>query len=293
MNTHVYGILHGVIEEKRLIAIKMKHKVHFYYMSKGMFKSFMMYFTSGMYVFIQVQSAYRTYKGYTVQNVVSIDKVLKPNKNNPIVYYDISIIKTGVKNIINRNRNRLFLDFEMSMPPYTNYESFVSEIIQVGFVLTDSEGNVIQKYNSYIKPKLFPQISKRTIKFLQINQEDIDGGIEYREFYDLFKNIRTKYSPMVYVWGKNDQLELVKLNKIHNLKNFTQNMQFVDLLNLHKIYFGLKNDIGLFNAYNMYSNIDLNMQKHDAEEDAQVTKEIFDYFKAVCNGKMIVRVTEK
>ena len=51
----------------------------------------------------------------------------------------------------------------------------------------------------------------------------------------------------VFVWGKNDQLELNKLNKLHKLNNYTKTMQFMDLLNLHKIYFGLKNDLGLFN----------------------------------------------
>ncbi|OQX93721.1 MAG: hypothetical protein B6I17_01525, partial [Tenericutes bacterium 4572_104] len=60
-----------------------------------------------------------------------------------------------------------------------------------------------------------------------------------------------------------------------------------------KNYFGLKNDMGLFNAYNIYSEIDLNNQKHDAMEDALVTKKVFDYFKAVCNNEMQIKVEKK
>ncbi len=293
MENRVYGVLHGVLEDKRIIAIRTNKKVNFYYMSKGMFKSFMMYFTYGMYVFITVLPKERIYRGYLVKNVSSIEKVLSPNKNKPNIYYDISIIKTGIKNIVNRTSNKLFVDFEMSMPPYSNYQNFVSEIIQVGYSLIDSEGTIIENFSSYVKPKLFPVISLRTIKFLHINQEEVDQGIEYQEFYKKMRDLQNKYNPAVYVWGKNDQLELNKLNRLHKLSNFTKNMQFVDLLNLHKTYFGLKNDVGLFNAFNMYADIDLSNQKHDAFEDAIVTRKVFEFFKQVCNNKMIIQFEKK
>ncbi len=284
--------MHGVVEVKRLIAIKSNKRVKYYYMSKGMFKNFMMYFQYGMYVFITVNEKPRMYRGYQVQNIVSIDKVLSPNKNNPKVYYDISIIKTGVRSLVNKNRNKLFIDFEMSMPPYTNYKTFQSEIIQVGYVLVDKLGHEIERYSSYIKPKLFPKISKRTVKFLHIDQESVSGGIDYLDFYERFRKLTSKYGPMIFVWGKNDQLELNKMNKIHRLKKFSRNVQFVDLLNLHKIYYRLKNDIGLFNAYNLYSDKDISDQKHDALEDALVTEEIFMNFKRVCNNLMKVQLQE-
>ena len=210
----VYGILHKVIESKRLIAIKERRTVKYYYMSKGMFKNFMMYFQEGIYVFITVQKKSRVYKGHTVNNIISIDKVLSPDKKNPKIYYDISIIKSGVKQIVNKKRNKLFIDFEMSMPPYTNYKTFQSEIIQVGYVLVDELGFEIERYSSYIKPKLYPQISKRTVKFLHIDQADIDTGIDYKDFYMRFTKLNHDYNPMIFVWGKNDQLELNKMNMI-------------------------------------------------------------------------------
>jgi len=43
----------------------------------------------------------------------------------------------------------------------------------------------------------------------------------------------------------------------------------------------------------MYSNIDLSKQKHDAFEDAFVTKQIFDYFKLTCNNKMTIENQKK
>jgi len=259
-------------------------------MSKSMFKQFMQYFQSGTYIFMNIKQQERLYRGLIVQNIVAIDKLLAPNKNKPTIYYDISIIKSGIKSIINQNRYRLFIDFEMSMPPYNNYQNFISEIIQVGYVLTDESGNKIEELSSYIKPKLVPEISIRTKKFLHIEQSNVDSGETYEFLHSNLLRIQKRYNPICYVWGKNDQLELNKLNKIHKLSNFTRHMQFIDLLNLHKLYYGLKNDLGLFNAYNLYSDEDLSKQKHDALEDALVTKEIFYAFKDVCNNRRIVNL---
>ncbi len=290
MTEKAYGILHGVIEEKRIIEIRSRRRVDFYYMSKGMFKNFMMYFTAGMYVFLTVNKTPKIQKGLLVKNIISIDKVISPDKNHPKIYYDISLIKSGVKNVLNDKRNRLFIDFEMSMPPYSNYENFISEIIQVGYVLTDTFGKEISRYSSYVKPSFFPEISLRTIKFLHITQEEINTGVTYKDLYSNLYGIYRNYNPAVYVWGKNDQLELDKANKLHKLRNFTKSMRFIDLLNLHKIYYGLKNDIGLFNAYNLYSDVDLSDQKHDAFEDALVTKEIFINFKEVCDKNIQIDI---
>ncbi len=286
MEMQVYGVLHGVVECDRIISIKNRRKVNYYYMTKSMFRNFMMYFNPGIYVFLVVSKNARKYKGYMVQNVIQIDKVISPNQNKPKIYYDISIIKSGIKSIVNEKTNKLFIDFEMSMPPYQDYENFISEIIQVGYVLTDDSNKVIERFSSYIKPELFPQISRRTIKFLNIEQAEIETGITYLDFYHRLRNINYKYRPTTYVWGKNDQLELNKLNKIHKLNNFTKRMRFLDLLNLHKVYYGLKNDIGLFNAYNLYTNEKLESQKHDALEDAMVTREVFKNFVEVCNNRL-------
>ncbi len=292
MAQYVYGLLHGVDDKKRVIAIKDKNKVRFYYMAKGLFQSFMQYFRSGIYVFLYVSEESRRYRGYTVNNVMSIEKVLAPHKQTPTIYYDVNIIKAGISSIVNSSKNKCFLDFEMSMPPYRNYNNFVSEIIQVGFVLTDQFGNVIQRETYFIKSILYNEISDRTKKFLHIEQSDIDGGIPYPVFYERFITMLNQYKPMIFVWGQNDQLELRKMNNLHSLTDFTPKTQFVDLLKLHKTYYGLKNDLGLFNAFNLYKEVDLDKQMHDALEDAMITKEVFFSFVEVCNGKSTVKLDE-
>ncbi|MDD3478614.1 MAG: exonuclease domain-containing protein [Candidatus Izemoplasmatales bacterium] len=284
MTQYVYGLLHGVDEKRRLVAIRSNKQVKYYYMAKGQFLSFMQYFKDGIFVFLHVEENVRRYRGVMVQNVVSIEKLIAPSGQNPTVYYDVSVIKSGISSIVNLRKYKCFLDFEMSMPPYTKYETFVSEIIQVGYLLCDELGNIVETKSLFLRPTLFPKISERTKKFLHIEQEQIEEGILYREFYDDFTAMLKKYKPMVVVWGANDQIELRKMNMLYSLSDFTIHTQFIDLLKLHKTYFGLKNDLGLFSAYNMYSTEDLDKQKHDAFEDARVTKEVFYWFLEVCNG---------
>ena len=109
-------------------------------------------------------------------------------------------------------------------------------------------------------------------------------------FHSKITDILKEYNPLIYVWGKNDQRELSKLNRLYHLTNFTLHAQFIDLLSLHKTYYGLKNDLGLFNAYNNYYDSSKSFpQQHDAFEDAQITKDIFYAFKDVCNNKRSVK----
>lgn len=293
MEKYVAGPLHDVFEDIRVITVKGRRKTSYYYMPKGMFASFMAYFSKGIYVFMTVSDQVKKYKGVLVHQVENIDKILYPGGQNPRVFYDISIIKAGIKNILNSPKNKLFIDFEMSMPPFRNYTNFVSEIIQCGMVLADAEGNVLEKHSMFIKPVLFKTISDRTQKFLHINQDAIDGGLTYGAFYTLFDQLIRKYRPMVFVWGQNDLLELKKSMALNNLPNITPKIQFIDLLKLHKNYFGLKNDLGLFNAGRLYSGMEMEKQTHDAFEDASVTKEVFDGFKQVCNGKMTIVFPEE
>lgn len=290
MTVNVYGKIAMVDEDRRIIGIYQPRKLAFYYMSKGMFRQFMDYFHQDIYVFIKVKDEPRLYKDYLVHNVVSIDKLLLPKGNRPMIYYDISMIKTEIKKLINQDRHRLFIDFEMSMPPYQHYKSFVSEIIQVGLIVTDPFSNELERYHTFVKPTLFPNLSKRTLKFLDLTQDDVDQGIPYQDLHQVLHHIHHKYQPITYVWGKNDKSELSKLNSLHQLDNFMTDMQFVDLLSLHKTFFRLKNDLGLFNAYKMYSNQDIDEQRHDAFEDAWVTKEVFYYFKDVCNHKIKINI---
>ena len=285
MLTYEYGPLHGVWEHKRIIAVKGKRQIKYFYLPRSMFRSFMMYFHPGIYVFLHVENAPYIYKGVRVRRVRAVEKLMLPRGQNPKMYYDIDIIKSGIRSVITAKRPKLFIDFEMSMPPYRRYENFVSEIIQTGFILTDGNGKVLEERRFFIKPTLFPKISLRTKKFLRFAQTEVDRGKPYPAFHRMLKNMIRRHRPMVFVWGKNDREGIRRMNKIHDLMDFTDQIRFIDLLKLHKTYFGLKNDLGLFNAHRAYYDEPIATQKHDAFEDAKVTKQVFDAFVDACVNK--------
>ena len=92
------------------------------------------------------------------------------------------------------------------------------------------------------------------------------------------KDILNNYNPKIVVWGKNDIKALNDFYKLHKVSALTNSNNFVDLLRLHKNFFNLKNDLGLFNAYKEYY-LEDPIQAHDAIEDAKVTKAVFSAFK--------------
>ena len=63
-----------------------------------------------------------------------------------------------------------------------------------------------------------------------------------------------------------------KLNKIVDRK------KFINLMQVIKNYYGIKTDIGLFNAYELFNSKAPLEQEHNALTDALVTSEVFHLF---------------
>jgi sporulation inhibitor KapD len=284
MSKTVFGRLHAVYEEVRVVTLKNGPRIEFYHMGKGMFAAFMQYFRAGVFVFMTVADTPRKMRGVFSRSVEKMDKIMLPHGSSPKVFFDANLIRSGIRSLVNSRKPKLFVDFEMSMPPFKFNPDFRSELIQCGMVLCDDAGNVIEQHATFIKPIMFPEITDRTRKFLKITQSAFDHGVDYPVFHDILDRIITEFRPMVVVWGQNDIIELRKAALYHRLPDITRKAQFVDLLKLHKNYFGLKNDVGLFNAYKQYVDIDPEKQAHDALEDATITKMVFDGFKKVTMG---------
>jgi len=58
----------------------------------------------------------------------------------------------------------------------------------VGYYLTDNKCNVIKYSSYYVKPTKFKTVSKRTLKFLNLEREAIKDSEEYSYFYNDLKN---------------------------------------------------------------------------------------------------------
>ncbi|MBU1020659.1 MAG: hypothetical protein KJ847_05540, partial [Firmicutes bacterium] len=134
-------------------------------------------------------------------------------------------------------------------------------------------------------------LTKRTLKFLKITQEEIDNGIDYIDFYNHFKYLIDEYNPAIIVWGRNDFLALRDSYKINKVPNLHSKTRYINLLKMHKNYYNLRNDLGLFNALKLYTREET-VQTHNALEDAIVTYEIFKGFKKVVNYQLDVNLLD-
>lgn len=287
MKKIISGRIFYIDEEERIIGIKVKNRQSYFYFQRSLLNKIGKYLELSRFIQFVIEDKPRIYKKTKVYTVEYIVKIMAIRYRKNIVYYDIKKIKNGTKSLINSLDKKMFLDLEMSMHPYTVDKNFKQEIIQVGYYLVDKDNNLIEEYNQLIKPKLHPKLTKRTLKFLEITQDELNNGIEYIEFYKHFKGVIEKHNPSIIVWGRNDFLALRDSYKINGLKTLREKTRYINLLKLHKNFFNLRNDLGLFNAYKSYSNIQ-EPQAHNALEDAKVTFQIFEGFKKVVNNEITI-----
>lgn len=286
----ISGRIKKIDEERRMIAVEYKRQVFVCYFQRALMAHISRYLAIDRYIQLVVGDEPRVIakiKAYTVDYVKRIMEI-RYRKN--ILYYDENTIKQGTKELLNNLDYKLFLDLEMSMHPYKKDPTFTQEIIQVGYILEDPSGNVIKTYIEIIKPTIHHKLSKRTLKFLEITQEDVDKGIDFSTFYEDFQALIDTYDPAIIVWGKNDFLALKEAYQINKLPTLTNQTRYINLLKVIKNYYHLRNDIGLFNALELLHGTAIN-QIHNAYEDAHATMQIFHQFLDVVNGKLHIETS--
>lgn len=291
MKKIISGRIFYIDEEERIIGLKVKDRQTYFYLQRSLLNRIGKYLELSRFIQFVIDDKARIYRKTKVYTVDYIIKIMAIRYRKNIVYYDMKKIKKGTKELINSLETKMFLDLEMSMHPYSVDKNFTQEIIQVGYYLVDENDKVIEEYNQLIKPKLHPKLTKRTLKFLEITQEDINNGIDYVDFYNHFKQVVERYNPSIIVWGRNDFLALRESYRINGVKTLKHKTRYINLLKLHKNFFNLKNDLGLFNAYKSYTNIE-NPQAHNALEDAEITFKIFEGFKKVVNNEITIDLSD-
>ncbi len=276
-----YGTIEAIDDFERTLVIKTRKRAKTLYLPRSLYNQFNAFFQVGNTLFYTTRTP-RSSKHLYHDNVKDVLKILQPAKRRPKLLYSHQSIKEQMQDFINQLGAKMYLDIEMSMHPYTVDKSFTQEIIQVGYILVDAQHQIIEKYKAFVQPKLHQTLTKRTLKFLDLTQEDIDQGDTFETFYSHFKHQLEHYNPAIIVWGKNDEMAIHDALKIHQLTPLTNSLRFVNLLKLHKTYYHLKDDLGLLNAFKLYGG-QSDKQRHDALDDANMTKVIFENFARVVN----------
>jgi len=273
----VTGLIHSVIDEFSF-TMDLGGKIEYFYLQKNMSKNFAKYLEHGTKVYFSFsnkKSYHHNVMSYTVSHFFQI------SKRNPRgvvrMFYDFDEIKNGIRFVMNKLDNVLFVDFEMNMQDYKPIPNFVQEIIEAGAVLTTKTGAIRMFKHWYIKPTRFKRISNRAMKFLKYDEYELSKAVSFKSFYDELAKINKEYHPYIVVWGKSDITTLKKCFEINNLPELDLN--YVNLLQIIVNYENLKTQPGLFDTWERYANKTLSDQTHDSLEDAMVTKDVFFMFK--------------
>jgi len=282
-----YGLIHDYDERNRLIQIKTRKCIEYYYLTKSLLKKYSPYLSNGLYIVFRSSDNKEIHQGHACYDINSFIRIKNNSKRFQHVYYDIDEVKEGINEILNKEEYKLFLDLEFTMPPHkedrNNIRRFESEIIQYGMCLINENNGVVDSSSGYILPRFKEDFNDRVSEFLNITKEYyFKHAKKYKTFYDNLKYFIDKYHPQIYVWGKNDRLFLNKSYSLHNLEPLTNNANFIDLMAMIKTFYGVHNDIGLFDTYFKLKGVD-QKQSHDALDDAEMTSLVFIMFQEEMN----------
>jgi sporulation inhibitor KapD len=268
-------IIHQVDQRHTVFYLILEGRKIGFYLSNRLSKIFFSYLDQGVLVDFEIQPKMKKIGNIYYYQVAHFNQIIRLNPYQ--VHYDLYHLRQQMKDVLTENRYYLFIDFEMTMPGFKE-QTFRPEIIQVGYVLSKAKENEILNDGYYVLPKDAKTLSKRTKRFLNLDEDQFfSEAVPYDDFYQKLEVIMDTYQPKLVVWGKNDLTALNDSFNLHQKRKLTRDEDFIDLLKLHKDYFNLKDDLGLFKAYQTYYAVEFD-QAHDAKDDALVTKLVFDAF---------------
>ena len=167
--------------------------------------------------------------------------------------------------------------FDKALNKTVSNEKCPFEIIQIGAIKLDSNFNIIDTFNSYVKPQIYKSIHPFVGKMTGIKPKDVIDAPTFSQVYRDFKKfISTKKNTILCVWGTGDLKELFRNITYYDLpyKNLTKS--YINIQFYASMYFNnpAGKSIGLQSAIQM---LNLNQDKsyHNALNDAYYTAQIF------------------
>ena len=283
----IHGKVIETIPKERIVILECGKEHMYLYFQRKDFREFGPYFFDKPYLFLEVSDNKKICKNFAVHEVLQFNRVVEPSYYNKAkrrkIYFDMDTIKKGVRELINKPHNKMFIDLEFTMPAYFQTMPHVQEILQYGIIIEDKNGNVVFDKSSLVKPSRPYLLNSRTLSFLSRKRSDFDKACTYKEFYDMLKMCMREYKPKVYAWGRSDINTIEQSFTINKVKPLDIRKHHINLMQVIKNYYNLKDEMGLFQTYEEMSNKTMEPQQHDAFEDAYLTREVFKMFKETIN----------
>jgi sporulation inhibitor KapD len=272
----IHGIIHQYDEDQRVLTIKQRRKMVYFYMQNQLIKEFDKFLAPGHFVGFVCEQEAKVRRGIKAHQIHHFTLIKGLRYRVAKVFYDDSKLQSDMVTTIESHDVKLFLDVELSMHPYEKGVTFTQEIIQVGAIL-EVKGDIVDTFHHYIKPVVHQQLSDRTKDFLRIDDSVMEHALDPVVWYDKLAHWMREYQPQIYVWGRNDFLSLNEFYQHLNKPELTPRKRFVDIMKMIKQFRHQKNDIGLLQCAIDFGHT-ASHQTHDAYVDAELTRFITHQF---------------
>lgn len=177
--------------------------------------------------------------------------------------------------------------FDRKINKTVSNEKCPFEIIQIGAVKLDSNLDIIDTFNTFVKPSIYTSVHPFIKKMTNINNEDVKNAPIFSQAFNMFKSFINKEKNTLCVWGNGDLKELYRNIKYHNLSTKDLPSNYINVQYHASIHFNnpTGKSIGLQNAITL---LDLNQDKsyHNALNDAYYTSLVL---KNIFNNKIEIK----
>ena len=174
--------------------------------------------------------------------------------------------------------------FDKKLNKTVSDEKCPFEILQIGAVKLDADLNIIDTFNTFVKPNIYKEIHPFIKKMTNITHEDVKDAPNFPQAFNNFKEFMNNDKNILCVWGNGDLKELYRNIKYYNLSTENLSNTYINVQHHASIYFNnpTGKSIGLQNAITL---LQLNQDKsyHNALNDAYYTSLVF---KNIFNDKI-------
>ena len=166
--------------------------------------------------------------------------------------------------------------FDRKLNKTVSDEKCPFEIIQIGAVKLDSNLDIIDTFNTFVKPNIYKDIHPFIKKMTNINNEDVKNAPFFPEAFNMFKSFISEENNILCIWGNGDLKELYRNIKYYDLSTNNLSSNYINVQHHASVYFNnpTGKSIGLQNAITL---LELNQDKsyHNALNDAYYTSLVF------------------
>lgn len=179
-----------------------------------------------------------------------------------------------LNNVFTSHDFYLVFDLEMTCDP--DREHMRSETLEIGLVVVDSKSlNVIDQFESMVKPKLNPVLTDFIMNLTGITQGEVNAADEFSEVARQLESFLKPYgNSIAFQWGEGDMRQIRLDSELHSVPNPFGSIVSYDVKNAYSRMYHKKNSTGLRRAAEMMA-VQREGCAHRALSDAILTWDVF------------------